>query len=257
MFGFESNRGVGKGAGSNGSNGKNNRKNGGKDDGGNKGAGTSGGRVIGGLWRVPKDSTYERRSRSATGETVVVFKSGRTYIDGRGFDLEFKPKWWWVQINPKLIWPTFRSSSRKNIYVDGRKVGSTIYRDGTIPLMYTRMIGDNLRAKVFNTILRPLGIRVAECNKGYFDVKLAGYHYIIVLSETVKNMLNCYVYLKNPEERLGYFVVSDEFKRISTSFVDKRITDTMAILVAIVYDYIAMGFAYRTAFLRGRMEVIP
>ena len=175
-------------------------------------------------------------------DVYVILNSGEVFVQTPIADIYYRYARWLVKINPVLLFPGFRRSHKKIIYVNGKKYGRGVYKEGCIPLKSYLDEELYLSDKLVNFIKIHFGFCCRKSYRGYFSVRLGRYEYIVLRRYTKECNIFCQVYYKPTEELMGTFIIDSSFSKIYPQFtVDNWFTSMYAII-----GYIADAVVYST-----------
>lgn len=159
----------------------------------------------------------------------IIFEHGTTRIIGRGFDVEYREKFWLFRVNPSIILPGLRKEHTKIIYNEGRRVGVGYKCSSNIPLALYK----NRRTGVFPALGNFIRCRLGLCclidRSGYIKVVCDGTPYIVVSSVTQDSNLFCKVYSSDTEDLVFTIIFNASFSLAVLKYSDDRYYDSVLV----------------------------
>lgn len=185
---------------------------------------------------------------------IIQMMNGEIFVNTSGFYVYYKYAFWFIKINPKLLFPGFQREHCKNIYVNERKVGYAEHRNGCVPLKDYDYTKGGMLNKPINFIRRKLGLLCKPHNRGYYLIKIKNNTYILLSRITPQNNVFCQLF----DGPTGYLISNFTFDNTITRVYPHVISPDFLEVMFIVIGYVAEVTVYTSAVsnLDRKIEVI-
>ena len=167
---------------------------------------------------------------------AIFCDRGVTWVRTPNIDALYRYKWYFVKLNPKMLFPQFRRDNRKYIVVNGRRKGVGEVRSGCIPLSEYDARGSGIGRVVKNFLKRRLGLCCRKYERGYILVKISKWKYIVLQRTTERGLLVCEVYNLDSEKQVGTFTFNPDFTEVHTYCGVEGMLNTMHVIIGYVAD---------------------
>lgn len=164
-------------------------------------------------------------------DVYVKLEYGHAYVQAFNLVAHYKPRFWFLQLNPRLVLPGLRKDQRKKLYVNNKRYGFAEQRHGCIPLPPYVKEGRQLRVRLYNFIRVRLGLLCKPFERDYYWISLKSQKYIVLKHVTEEGNVRCVVYHVASQSNVGSFVFDKEFMNIYPSLgVDSPINTLLVIM---------------------------
>lgn len=192
---------------------------------------------------MPRRSWDTVSKRAAKQEPRILCDGGVTYVDCPRIDVLYKYRWWWVRLNPRLLFPAFRRDHRKLIVINGKKRGTAEIRSGLIPLSRFELPGSGLGVALQRFVRKYLGLGLKRYERGYIYITIGKYRYVVVQHTSKEGLHICEVYDKRTEQQVGNFMFSQDF----TEVYPHTVYEGAANVLFVIMGYVADSMVYSRA----------
>lgn len=174
-----------------------------------------------------------RRRRSRKGVSIIS-EGGNILVESPSMSARYRSPFWFVQVNPKLVFPCFRRDNKKIIYVNDKRVGKACYRYTCIPLESYIYDGNSLSDKLANLLRLKLGLCCDRHERGYFRVRLKQSNYIVLLRHTAENNIFCQIYCEKTSQLMGTFTFDKEMQNVYPKFGVDNWVNSMYVIIGYI-----------------------
>lgn len=175
-------------------------------------------------------------ARKVKVDNQIICSGGSTYLTALSLNATYKNRWYWFHVNPKLLFPAFRTYNRKVIFVNGKRRGYAEMRSGLIPLSRYVIPGKGLRISLLNFVRKYIGVSTKTYERGYMFVAIKGYSYAVTQHYTADGLLFCEVFDLRTEDQIGSLTFNTDFSEVVPRTTRAGVTHTLHVIAGFVVD---------------------
>lgn len=174
--------------------------------------------------------------RKAVSDVTLTFSRGVVLIDSSRFSALIRSPNYFLSLNQKVLLPGLRRDCRRVIYVNGKRRGTADYRLGCIPLEQYRVPVEYWSDNLTNLVRETFGLGCPSHARGYYNVRLWGETYIVLVRRTTQGYYRCIVHRRSTEEYLGDFLLDPKLESVYPRMVTSRVERQFYILIGYIMD---------------------
>ena len=192
-----------------------------------------------------------RRSRAekVNREERIICNAGMTTVEFGDILIALKYRPWFIQVNPRFLFPSLRKGHRKIIKVNGKKRGYAEVREGLNPLPRYRLPGQGFTWAVNTFIRKAFGFKCKSYEKGYIFVKFANFKYVVNMQHTEAGFRICEVWDLKAKVAVGKCIFSQDLKELYAHPYIDGITGLLYLVAGYVADTFVYDLAARQTYL--------
>lgn len=164
-------------------------------------------------------------------------------METKAINVIYQYRWWFVKVNPRLLFPAFRKEHRKIIIANGKKRGYGEIRGGLVPLSRYELPGHGFWRGVKTFFRKSLGLGCKRYEKGYIYIKISRWEFIVLQRTTEQGLQVCEVYEMKSENPVGGFIFNQDFSEVYPHISREGMTLTLYTIIGYVADSMVYNLA--------------